>query len=269
MSSSVTTTERVKVKRLISSLIITFVALAAVGHAGAITGGSDTGAAHPNVGLIGLVRDGVPRGACSGTLIAPTVFLTAGHCTGSLAASGAPVWVSFDPVFDPGSSTRLAVASLHTAFTPNYSVKGMDVGVAVLASAVEGIEPGVLAPEGYLDGLAAAGSLSDASFTSVGYGRCGREVGGGQPTWCPSGVRRVTTSPFKALNEAWLRLNLNETVTGEGGTCYGDSGGPQLHGGLLVSITTGGDGVCRAHGVNFRVDTPAARAFLGQFVALD
>jgi hypothetical protein len=51
-----------------------------------------------------------------------------------------------------------------------------------------------------------------------------------------------------------------ETVTGEGGTCFGDSGGPQLHDGLIVSITTGGDSPCRANGVNFRVDTPAAQA---------
>jgi hypothetical protein len=257
------------VKRLLTALLISLAAMTTAGHAGAITGGSETGTGHGNVGFIGLVRDGVPRGACSGTLIAPTVFLTAGHCTAGLAASGAPVWVSFDPAFNPASSTRVPVASLHTAFTPDYSIKGMDIGVAVLAQSVGGVTPAVLAPQGYIDELASTRSLRDAVFTSVGYGRCGREVGGGPPTWCPSGTRRSTTSPFAALNGTWLRLLVNDTVTDQGGPCFGDSGGPQFHGGFIVSITTGGDSVCQAHSVNFRIDTAAARAFLERFVALD
>ena len=255
-------------KRFVTALVCTTAALLAAGSAGAVTGGDPTGSSHRNVGLIGLERDGVARGACSGTLVAPTVFLTAGHCTAGLAASGAPVWVSFDPVFDGAASTRTPVASLHTAFTPDFGVGGLDIGVAVLARAVDGVEPAAIAPPGYLDGLAASGSLRDAIFSSVGYGRCDRLVGGGPPTWCAGGVRRVATSPFMALNAAWLRLLANATVTGQGGTCFGDSGGPQLHGGLLVSITTAGDNACQAYNVSFRVDTPAARAFLGQFVAL-
>ena len=254
-------------KQFLLTLLLALGTALVAGPAAAITGGEPTGPAHPSVGLIGFDRDGVSRGFCSGTLIAPTVFLTAGHCTTALAAAGVPVWVTFDSAFDPANSTKIPVTSLHTAFSPDFGVKGTDIAVAVLAQS-PGIAPAKLAPAGYLDELAAAGELREALFTSVGYGRCGRDTGGGPPIFCAGGVRRMAMSPFMALNRAWLRLLVNETATGEGGTCFGDSGGPQLHDGLIVSITTGGDGACRAHNVNFRVDTPHAQAFLAEFADL-
>ena len=61
---------------------------------------------------------------------------------------------------------------------------------------------------------------------------------------------------------------------GNGGTCYGDSGGPHflhLAGGetnIVASITVTGDAPCKAMDRTYRVDTPTARAFLGQFVSL-
>ena len=47
-----------------------------------ITNGSLDGAAHPAVVLILMDSAGSPAYRCSGTLISPTVVLTAGHCTG-------------------------------------------------------------------------------------------------------------------------------------------------------------------------------------------
>jgi hypothetical protein len=35
-----------------------------------------------------------------------------------------------------------------------------------------------------------------------------------------------------------------------------------------VAITTGGDPICRANSINLRLDTSAARAFYGQYLAL-
>src|SRR4030095_3495253 len=72
----------------------------------AITFGREDGTGHPNVG--GLVAEWRQAGQkdllCSGTLIAPTVYLTAAHCTAFLESLGIrDVWVTFDPVFDPGS----------------------------------------------------------------------------------------------------------------------------------------------------------------------
>jgi hypothetical protein len=65
-------------------------------------------------------------------------------------------------------------------------------------------------------------------------------------------------------------LNINVNATGEGGQCYGDSGSPEfLHKTTkIVSVTSGGDTVCRATNANARLDTDAARTFLSQYVNL-
>jgi hypothetical protein len=54
------------------------------------------------------------------------------------------------------------------------------------------------------------------------------------------------------------------------GLCFGDSGSPQFDRGtlLVLSVTSGGNGQCNANNVNYRVDTPQAREFLGRFLAL-
>ena len=58
--------------------------------------------------------------------------------------------------------------------------------------------------------------------------------------------------------------------TGDGGTCYGDSGGPNFLGTstTLAAITITGDYVCRATNVTYRLDTASARDFLDEYVAL-
>jgi hypothetical protein len=60
--------------------------------------------------------------------------------------------------------------------------------------------------------------------------------------------------------------------TGDGGTCYGDSGGPHFLGGvesdLIVSTTITGDAMCRATDKTYRLDTTSARDFLDDFVTL-
>jgi len=78
-----------------------------------------------------------------------------------------------------------------------------------------------------------------------------------------------SVSTFSALNKTFLRLSQNPS-TGDGGTCYGDSGGPNFLGNsrVIASITITGDAVCRATNVTYRLDTPSARAFLDEFVRL-
>ena len=60
--------------------------------------------------------------------------------------------------------------------------------------------------------------------------------------------------------------------TGNGGTCYGDSGGPHFLGGvnsnLVVSTTITGDAPCRSTDKTYRLDTASARNFLDDFVDL-
>ena len=54
---------------------------------------------------------------------------------------------------------------------------------------------------------------------------------------------------------------MNE-ATGSGGTCYGDSGGPHVQGGYLVSLTVTGDTVCKATDKTYRLDRPWVHDFL-------
>jgi hypothetical protein len=95
--------------------------------------------------------------------------------------------------------------------------------------------------------------------------------GPGGKTYTYTDTRNQATGSFNSLNDAWLRLSQNPS-TGNGGTCYGDSGGPNFLGGagsdLLVANTITGDTACRSTNVDYRLDTTAAREFLGQFVNL-
>jgi V8-like Glu-specific endopeptidase len=70
-----------------------------------INGEPDRGPnAHPYVGAyVAKVESGLSP-VCSGTLISPRVFLTAGHCTEFAIKENLPVYVSFDPTYKQGSS---------------------------------------------------------------------------------------------------------------------------------------------------------------------
>lgn len=79
----------------------------------------------------------------------------------------------------------------------------------------------------------------------------------------------VATGTMKATNETWLRISMNAS-TGNGGTCYGDPGGPSFLGktGTVAATTITGDAVCRSTNVTYRLDTPVARDCLDEFVAV-
>ena len=121
--------------------------------------------------------------------------------------------------------------------------------------------------------LPAAGSLADLpgsqQFTSVGYGayEVTNEPGGHQYLY--NDVRMMATGTLNSTNPAWLRISMNP-ATGNGGTCYGDSGGPNFLGtsDIVAATTITGDAVCRSSNVTYRLDTAGARAFLGEFVTL-
>jgi len=245
------------------------VAVSAVSASG-IVGGVVDGTAHRNVGALVAELNGQKNWECSGVLVSSTVFVTAGHCTAyleSLGIADTAVWVTFDPVFDATAGTFLS-GTMHTnpAFNRTQSDPS-DLGVVVLNSPI-GITPAQLPSAGLLDSLAAAHGLAGQTFTAVGYGSDQR-LFGGPPRFSYDGVRRSATSTFNALNPAWLRLSQNP-ATGNGGTCYGDSGGPNFLGTsqIIAAVTNGGDTVCRATNVDYRLDTRTARAFLGNYVTL-
>jgi hypothetical protein len=251
--------------------------LAGTQEAQAITNGQPDGNGHPNVGLMVLhePRQGLFR-LCSGFLIAPNQFLTAAHCLAFLPGSGLILdGVTFDPVFDPNtvSITPAASFTVDPQFTDRDNGDRHDMGVITLGATVA-TAPVRLPAAGLLDQLAAQGGLLGQQFTVVGYGVTGETRGGGppQPIDFDQAVRRVAMSPFMSLSQNMLKLLGEDKATGEGGVCFADSGSPKFLNvsgqDLAVALITLGDNVCEAMSSNYRLDTPSARGFLGQFVSL-
>jgi hypothetical protein len=250
-----------------------------IGPAGAITFGQPDGNLHPNVGAVLADYDPDSPGPdilCSGTLIAPTVFLTASHCTAFLEAEGiSQVWVTFAPAYDEDSTSVAGLLAGSYVTNPQFGSGGAsdthDIAVVLLAQAPAGITPAQLPTAALLDQLKAAHQLDEQAFTAVGYGTVREDKTGGPHSLFFDGVRRYALQHALNLEKAWLLLSMNPS-TGNGGTCYGDSGGPHFLGGvtsnLVVSITITGDAWCRASDKTYRLDTASARDFLDDFVTL-
>jgi V8-like Glu-specific endopeptidase len=248
-------------RRLALPAALLVAALTIVAPAGAITNGTVDGNAHPNVG--GLVAPVAYSDGtwiyCSGTLISPTIFLTAAHC----GDDGERVRVTFDTAYQDGDKTYSGTFQSDPLYNQTTS-DPHDIAVVVLDKAVKGITPALL-PE--------AGSLSNLSgsqtFTSVGYGAYEVTNQPGGHRYLYNDVRMVATGTLNSTNKAWLRISMNPS-TGNGGTCYGDSGGPNFLGttDIIAAITITGDAVCRSTNVVYRLDTESARNFLAEYVAL-
>ncbi len=227
----------------------------------AITNGEPDGTRHPNVG--GLVAAAQYSDGtwiyCSGTLISPTVFLTAAHCDEGTAQ----VTVTFDPAYAAGDKTYTGTWYADPLFSQQQD-DPHDLAVVVFDKPVKGITPARLPAAGALANLS-----NTQQFTSVGYGAYEVTNQPGGHRFLYNDVRMVATGTLNAINPAWLRISMNP-ATDNGGTCYGDSGGPNFLGAtdVLAATTITGDYVCRATNVVYRLDTPSARAFLGQFVTL-
>jgi hypothetical protein len=237
--------------RLRSNLLIAVgvAALAVAAPAAfAITGGSLDGSAHPAVGLLVADLGNGPVPDCSGSLVSPTVFVTAAHCTGNLAS--ARVWVSFDPQYVAGSSSLLS-GTAHT--DPQWGLvknDSHDVAVVVLDSAVRSVTPYALPKTAALE----AAGVASQTFSNVGYGYFDR-------SFTFDGYRRWSTSSFTNVKPTELRL-----ADKPGGVCFGDSGGPRLLGNVVVAVTSTGNSNCTGQSISYRLDTPTARAFLSAFV---
>ena len=265
------------------ALLAAALAVALPTAAQAVWGGQED-LTHPGVGAmyIDVMGNGVavPKGlVCSGAYAGPSkngandVFLTAGHCMPP-AGSGIDLLVSFDRDGRNGVSGSIAVSSFHQMPGFGHDLGDIrDLGILLLpAGSVPAGTPAVqLPPAGYLDALKESGALKFRVADIVGYGVI--------PSWDPAGptqfafdgVRRSGTTVITGLGQAMVFYNQQRHGIGTGsGLCFGDSGSPQLDQGTLrvLSITSGGSTQCNANNANYRVDTPQARAFLGQFLNL-
>jgi len=279
-------------RKLLTALATALAAIAIlVTPAGAVQGASPDGNGHPNVGLSVFLYNGIPLWRCTGTMVAPTVYLTAGHCTGidpalGIAPNQAQVWFASGPIargtyaFDgnPCKATDTGYpcqGEFSGTPTPMNGWNGSltvpnthDMGVVHLTG-----EPNVglskIAPLGYLDKLATQRGLQNVNFTVVGYGvqfeRPNLEVALRQ--------RFVGTNQLQNLRShiaGGYNLMMTDSAgngTGGGGTCFGDSGGPIFHtdsaGNVWdVAVISFGTKYCKGESGAFRLDNAQARSFL-------
>ena len=245
-----------------------------------IVNGTPTGNAYASVGslLFDVNGDGQIIGDdqhCTGSLIAATVFLTAGHCI-VFTPPGTQFYVSFSPDLYAQSFSYITATS--AVFDPQFghdlhwgNVENLhDLALVFLPpGSTAGLTPLQLPPAGLLDALVAKGGLRDQLFVNVGYGTSATPTG--QPGFPYDGVRQASQSAFMGLQPTWLGLLENHNATGLGGDCYGDSGGPTFlddNPDMVVATVSRGDIPCRASAWHWRLDTQEARGFLGQYVTL-
>ena len=232
--------------------VVLVVALAA--RSQAITWGTiDT--THPNVGAILTQHaDGTFGEFCSGTLVSARVFLTAGHCTDALVSRAFPVSrlrVSFARL-DDKTAVALKGCTHVAALTVEDASKLTDRTLAIVGTFRELRELSLFKP-------AAAGAIQDAKFINVGYGD--------NQEFVVTGDRQISYSSFRNLHDAWLYMSQNIHHE-DGGTCYGDSGGPTFfvdpssHAEYIVATTSWGDGPCKATNNNYRVDISSSLDFI-------
>ncbi|MFI7132346.1 trypsin-like serine protease [Nonomuraea sp. NPDC050153] len=237
--------------------------------AAAITNGSADGDTHPEVGAL-ISDEQNPDGTwtyCTGTLISPTVFLTAAHC-------GEPKQKTAKVSFVDRYKRGAQLYSGRYIPDPRFSAKSElhDMAVVLFDKPILSIKPAQLPPAGLLDLLKAENKLESARFTPVGYGSL-------QPTMRKprdqrfhyTDTRHQATISFKSMTRRWLNLSLS--TKGDGSTCFGDSGGPNFLGGvtshLLIATTiSGADDACRKTNYDYRLDSASARQFLGKYVTL-
>ena len=218
---------------------------------------------------------------------------TAGGGTGS---GGTDVWIDFNDAPDfsilPPSSTfardqnpqryqawaaaldastewHRATSFPHTQFDPNAFFLH-DAGVLVLDQPVPMSQYGKISPNGFLDQFQ-TGPRQDQLFSVVGYG-LNKELPhadfGGDVRFAGTTKLNTLNGTFGVPQGTVARFSNNNGNVHQGGTCFGDSGGPTFVGtsNQVVAVTSFGISPnCTGTDDEYRIDQPDDLAFLASF----
>jgi hypothetical protein len=264
-------------RRMLSTAAVVaalFVCASSVGRA--ITGNFVDDFEHPYVGLaVFYDANGEFSHRCSGSLLSPRVFLTAGHCVAGVttarvyfqqdAGANFDAALGIDPVsgYPETCLTQPCTTSdeLYNYGYPAGFPNTKDVGLIILDEPIALEEYGTLAAAGSLDALATRRGRQSITFTASGYGL--------------TFTNPAKTISFRERLMATSQLvNLRSALTGGfnlqtsnnpgvgGGTCFGDSGGPIFYGGstsnIIVGVTSFGLNANVCAGVDFAYRTDQA-----------
>ncbi len=260
-------------KHLYVLLVVALLLVLGVAPASAITDGELDGDGHPYVGLmVAQDADGNPMWRCSGTLLDETHFLTAGHCTEAPAAH-VEIWFDADvesgiPANDyPFTGDVGGTPYTHPQYDPNAFFL-YDLGMVVLDTPMVMGEYGELPSLDQLDTLKTRRGRQNTTFTAVGYGL--QQI---NPVFVQSDrVRMVAYPHLIQINtpgftgDFSLLLSNNHST---GGTCFGDSGGPNFLGdsNVIAGVTSFGiNGNCAGTGGVYRIDRADDLEFIASFL---
>jgi len=252
----------VKSLALLAALVVGLVL--GSGPANAVTDGALDGDGHPYVGLmVAQAADGTPLWRCSGTLISSRVYLTAGHCTEAPAAH-IEIWFDADVESGiPGNGYPFDGDVGGTPYThPQYNPRAFylyDLGVVVLDKPMKMKKYGSLPQLDVLSSLAVQRGLQNVTFTSVGYGL--QQSFPDRASFLEHNARvRMVAYPHLIQIDGGLVGDFSLLLSNNansGGTCFGDSGGPNFIGSSTVigGVTSFGlNGNCAGTGGVYRVD---------------
>lgn len=262
-------------RRMRLAVFAAILGLALALPAGAITDGQLDGNDHPYVGI--MVADdaeGTPMWRCSGTLISPTVYVTAGHCVEAPAA-GVTIWFETNLEPDPpalgypfdGETSVEGTPFPYPEYLPNAFYL-YDLGVVVLDEPVVLDDYADLPSPDYVDTLGKG--RKKAVVTAVGYG-----LQSAKQNKLQADLTRYQADLFVVNTQGVAGIgNIPESnsmiLSGDakhGGTCFGDSGGPILDGDTLVAVNSFGlNANCAGIGGVFRIDREAELDWISGFL---
>ncbi|MFH5823790.1 trypsin-like serine protease [Georgenia sp. AZ-5] len=264
-------------KTLLAALVTAGAAVLAP-VASAITNGEPDGGRHPYVGLAVFEDDGVATRRCSAALLSATLVLTAGHCTSG--ADTARIWVDESVQDNPEYPGRGATSYDGVPYTaPGFCVECgdgatavvvRDVGVVVLSEPVptEVVSRYAELPDAWLvDTLP-----GETPVDIVGYGVQANVGGPNEPRWTGLRARYYAPSEIDAPGtypnaEEFVRLSPDRSER-HGGTCFGDSGAPDLARGTDTVLAVNSyvlNSTCAGDAYSQRVDIPEVLDWIGSF----